>query len=168
MVKINLDPKKLGFDKIPWNKINLTKIPSRIINKIPLDKIPLNTMPLKRIGGLLNKVIPKKDVKKGEKLISYIRIYTHLVNAYDLMNVHMYDRAFDHLVIVKNLTRGSSFQGEKSYLGHIRKIAVGIIKKRRPIVRRLHKYAASDPAHSKTNLLLAQNICVIRMIKINL
>jgi len=153
-----IDYKK--FTKLPWSKINL--------NKIPLHMIQLNKIPLKRIGNLLNKLMPKKDVKHGEKILNYIRIYTRLVNAYDLLNKDSYQRAFDHLVIVKNLTREITYREENRYIENINKIVKDILKKKRSIVRRLKKYEATDPAHSKTNLLLAQNICILRIMKVSL
>lgn len=165
-INLNKIPSEI-FKNLHWNSIKLTQIPVRVLNKIPLDKIPLNTMPLKKISGLLNSVFTKRDLKKGEKFINYIKIYTHLINAYDLLNKNTYKRAFDHLVIVNNLAKEFSYKGEKSYIQHIGRISKGILKKRKSIVRRLNKYSASDPAHSKTNLLLAQNICIIRMLKIN-
>jgi hypothetical protein len=151
---------KAEVKKTPWAKLNL--------NEIPLHLIPmtLNRIPLRKVTGLLNKIIPKQERKQTEKVLSYLRIYTHLVNAYDMIDPEHCQRAFDHILIVKNLTKEVSYRGEKSYLENINQIAKDILKKRRSIVRRLNKYQASDPAHSKTNLLLAQNICVLRIMKI--
>jgi hypothetical protein len=151
---------KLGLKTFSWTNLNL--------NKLPLELIPLHRIPLKKIGLLLNKIIPQKDIKSSEKVLDYIRIYTHMVTAYDLLNKNSYQRAFDHMIIVKNLSKNVSYSSEKIYMEQILKIINDILKKKRSIIRRLNKYEASDPAHSKTNLLLAQNICILRILKVNL
>jgi hypothetical protein len=135
-------------------------------NELPLAKIPLNKIPIKKVGRLLDKLVPKKDARQGEKILSYIRIYSNLVTAYNLMNKQSYNRAFEHLKILKNLTKEASFRGEAHYIDNIRKIVLSILKKKKTIARRLNKYEASDPAHAKTNLLLAQNICILRILNI--
>jgi len=160
MAKISPYYKKLKLDKIPWDKINL--------NKIPLNLIPLHKSPIKRIGSLLNKVFTKQEKKEGEKIINYIRIYTNLVNAHTLLNKEDYARAFNYATITKNLTRDFYDSSEKHYIDRINNIVADVLRKKSTIIRRLNRYEAADPAHAKTDLLLAQNICILRIMKISL
>ncbi|MFH1641379.1 MAG: hypothetical protein ABIC04_00610 [Nanoarchaeota archaeon] len=151
---------KINFKKIPWAKLNL--------NKIPLELIPLNKIPLRKIGRLLNLVLPSKDIKNSEKILVYIRIYSRLISSYELLNKKSYKRAFEHLIILKNLTKDIPFRDEKNYIEHIQIIVKKILQNKKSIISRLKKYSASDPAHSKTNLLSAQNICILRILKVNM
>ncbi|HLC96155.1 MAG TPA: hypothetical protein VJH97_02445 [Candidatus Nanoarchaeia archaeon] len=152
----------LGLSKY----LNPAKIPWKKLNQIPLHLIPLHKIPFKKMGKLFEQLVPLKKRREREKIINYIRLYTHLVTAYNLMNPHSYNRAFDHLAIVRNFTKEISYREEQTYMENIHSIVSDITKRKARIIKRLKKYAGSDPAHAQTNLLLAQNICILRIIKI--
>jgi len=106
----------------------------------------------------------KESHKTHDKLIFYLKLYTHLISALDELK---YKRGFDRLKIVANLTRTESYPGEAHYTHYINTIAKDILSHKIRIQRIQSKDPAGDPLHAKTRLLLAQNICMIRILKLN-
>lgn len=127
----------------------------------------LDTLGFSHFKKLIDLIIPKKERRQSNIIISYIRIYTQLNNAFNLLNKENCKRAFEHLFITKNIIKQLNFQEEQHYLKRISDILNSILKNKGVIIMQIRKNEAPDPFHVKTSVLLAQNICILRILKIN-
>lgn len=127
----------------------------------------LDTLGFLHFKKLIDLIIPKKERRQSNIIISYIRIYTQLNNAFNLLNKENCKRAFEHLFITKNIIRQLNFQEEQHYLKRISHILNSILKNKGVIVTQIRMNKVPDPFHVKTSVLLAQNICILRILKIN-
>lgn len=127
----------------------------------------LDTLGFSHFKRLIDLIIPKKERRQSNIIISYIRIYTQLNNAFNLLNKENCKRAFEHLLITKNIIKQLNFQEEQHYLKRISDILNSILKNKETIIMQIRKDEVSDPFHIKTLVLLAQNICILRILKIN-
>ena len=127
----------------------------------------LDTLGFSHFKKLIDLIIPKKERRQSNIIISYIRIYTQLNNAFNLLNKENCKRAFEHLFITKNIIKQLNFQEEQHYLKRISDILNSILKNKGGIIMQIRKNKAPDPFHVKTSVLLAQNICILRILKIN-
>ena len=116
---------------------------------------------------LIDLIIPKKERRQSRIIISYIRLYTYLNNSFNLLNRNSIKHAFEYLSIAKNIISQLKFEEEKPYLRRITIILDQILKNHIAISNAIRKDETSDPFHVKTSILLAQNICILRMLKIN-
>ncbi len=112
-------------------------------------------------------LIGKRSAIDKEKFLFYFRLYNHLLNALNLMNTPYNKRAFDFIRIVAELTAKQSFKGEEHYLKYINSIARELLSMEQRIRVIVKKDPASDPLHGNTKLIIAQNICTLRILKIN-
>ena len=103
--------------------------------------------------------------KEKEKIVYYLKLYTNLLRAEFTLSTR---RGFDHLKVAINMTKEASYQGETHYLDYISSLAREIISAQKKIQSGLRKDPVSDPAYAKTKLLIAQNICIMRIMKISL
>ena len=112
------------------------------------------------------KIIPFLGSRKSEqeRMIFYIKLYTHLIIAPEELKSR---RGYDRLKVVYDLTRSASFSGESHYIKYINNIVKDILANRRRIQALISKDPVSDPFHVKTRLLTAQNICMLRILKIS-
>lgn len=129
--------------------------------------IHLDNLGFVNFKKIIDLIIPKKERRQSSIIISYIRIYTHLNNALNLLNKSTYRRAFEHLSLTRNIIRQTKFEEEKPYLKRIGRILDSIIRKEESIKLEMLKDETSDPFHIRTSMLLAQNICILRILKIN-
>ena len=113
----------------------------------------------KRISFLLN----GGKNRKQEKMAFYLKLYTNLIMAESKLNSA---RGFDHLRIVRVMTREESYQNELHYLKYVSSITSEIMSKGEIIRKILRGDPTADPLNAKTKLLMAQNICVLRILKI--
>ena len=127
----------------------------------------LDTLGFSHFKKLIDLIIPKKERRQSNIIISYIRIYTQLNNAFNLLNKENCKRAFEHLFITKNIIKQLNFQEEQHYLKRISDILNSILKNKGVIIMQIRKNESPDPFHVKTSILLAQNICILRILKIN-
>ena len=127
----------------------------------------LDTLGFSHFKKLIDLIIPKKERRQSNIIISYIRIYTQLNNAFNLLNKENCKRAFEHLFITKNIIKQLNFQEEQHYLKRISHILNSILKNKGGIIMQIRMNEAPDPFHVKTSVLLAQNICILRILKIN-
>ena len=127
----------------------------------------LDTLGFSHFKKLIDLIIPKKERRQSNIIISYIRIYTQLNNAFNLLNKENCKRAFEHLFITKNIIKQLNFQEEQRYLQRISDILNSILKNKGAIIMQIRMNKAPDPFHVKTSVLLAQNICILRILKIN-
>lgn len=111
------------------------------------------------------KVLPIINGKQKEqaKIAYYLKLYTSLMGAELNLSKR---RGFDQLRIVKNMTSHESYQGENHYISYISSIAKVILSNQKKIQKILNKDPVADPLYAKTQLLMAQNICVLRILKI--
>lgn len=126
-----------------------------------------DTLGLSHFKKLIDLIIPKKERRQSHIIISYIRIYTQLNNSFNLLNKENCRRAFEHLLITKNIIKQLDFQEERHYLRRISDILNSTLKNKEAIIKQIRKNEAPDPFHVKTSVLLAQNICILRILKIN-
>ena len=127
----------------------------------------LDTLGFSHFKKLIDLIIPKKERRQSNIIISYIRVYTHLNNAFNLLNKENCRRAFEHLLIIKNIIKQLNFQEEQHYLKRISDILNSILKNKEAIITQIRMNESPDPFHVKTSVLLAQNICILRILKIN-
>ncbi len=117
------------------------------------------------LNKLIGFIFPKKEKYLNEKMIFYIRLYTDLVRAEDAMTIERFNKMINLLKVVRNMSRESKFKEEESYLKRVREIANSIISNGSLIKSAIRKDPACDPLHAKTKLQLAQNICILRILK---
>ena len=107
--------------------------------------------------------IMKAEGKNQEKLVYYLKLYTHLITALDELKSR---RGFDRLIIVSQLTK-ESYPGESHYIKYVSSLVRSTLSNKKRILQILSKDPASDPLHAKTELLMAQNICMLRILKLS-
>ena len=127
----------------------------------------LDTLGLANFKKLIDLIIPKKERRQSRIIIDYIRIYTQLNNAFNLLNREYSRRAMEYISVARNIIRENKFEEEKPYLNRILNILNSILRNREAVISKIKKEQASDPFHIKTSVLLAQNICILRNLKIN-
>ena len=107
-------------------------------------------------------LIKQDKLRHQERIVYYLKLYTNLMAAEVKLSSR---RGFDHINIVIHMTKSESFQGEAHYLNYINSIVRDVMSNRKRIQRILSKDPAADPLNAKTQLLMAQNICVLRILK---
>ena len=117
------------------------------------------------LNKLIGSIFPKKEKYLNEKIIFYIRLYTDLIRAEDKMTLDGFNKMINLLKVVRNMSRDPKFKEEEAYLKRIREIVNSIISNGSIIKRAIRKDLACDPYHAKTKLQLAQNICILRVLK---
>lgn len=127
----------------------------------------LDSLGFANFKKLIDTILPKKERRQSEIIISYMRIYTNLNNAFNLLTQETIKRAFEHLSITKRIIKQLNFDEEKPYLKRITDILNPILKNKSSIIKKIRQEGTSDPFHIKTSVLLAQNICILRILKIN-
>ncbi len=127
----------------------------------------LDTLGFLHFKKLIDLIIPKKERRQSEIIIGYIQVYTLLNNASNLLNKDNCRRAIEHLQIAKKSIKQLKFEDERPYLQRIVNILNSILKNKKEVIKEIRKEGASDPFHIKTSLRLAQNICILRVLKIN-
>ena len=126
-----------------------------------------DTLGFSNFKRLIDSIFPKKERRQSRIIIAYIRIYTQLNNAFNLLSREECRRAFEYISFTKSIIKQSEFDEEKVYLLRVEKILNSLLKKKEAIIRSIKKENASDPSHVKTSVMLAQNICILRILKIN-
>ena len=127
--------------------------------------VPINKDIAINLNKLIKFVFPKKDKYLNEKTLFYLRLYTDLLRAETNMAEGGCNRVVYLLRIVRNMSRSTEFKEEEAYLKRIREIANEIISHISSIKRIMNKDPTGDAFHAKTKLQLAQNICILRILK---
>ena len=127
-------------------------------------------VPLKKevsisLNKLLGFVFPQKEKYKNEKNLFYLRLYSDLIRAEDRLNPEKCKTMTNILKVVRNMARTTEFKEEEAYLKRIRDIASEVISNMNKIKVQIKKDPIGDPMHAKTKLQLAQNICILRIMK---
>jgi len=120
-------------------------------------------MNISSMNRLIKYVMPNWKRKSDINILDYITMYTHLIKASELLNVVYYKKSFNHMLVIKRLALRPP-KDEEYYYQTIRSTIKTIISQEADIIKRLKDYEASDPCHAKTKLLLAQNICILRIL----
>jgi hypothetical protein len=126
----------------------------------------LDDLGFKNFKKLIDIIIPRHEREKNKIIINYVRINNHLNTAFELLNRDDCSRGFEYLLISRKILKQMKFGNEASYLKRIAKILDSLLKRKSMIISRLKKDEASDPFHVKTQVMLAQNICILRILKI--
>jgi hypothetical protein len=127
----------------------------------------LDTLGFSHFKKLINLIMPAKERRQSSIIIKYLGIYTQLNNAFNLLNKSSCRRAFEHLRIAKNMMGQDKFDEEQHYMKRISAILNSLLKNKDKIIEGIIKEEASDPFHAKTSVMLAENICILRILKIN-
>ncbi|MBI2664064.1 hypothetical protein HYX10_01840 [Candidatus Woesearchaeota archaeon] len=107
--------------------------------------------------------IMKASHREQGKLIYYLKMYTHLISALEELR---FRRGFDRLLIVAELAKESP-PGEAHYAKYVDGIVRQILAHKKQIKYILGKDYTADPLHAKTHLQMAQNICMLRILKLS-
>lgn len=111
---------------------------------------------LSDINKVFQNISKHKVAKRNKKILNYLRIYSHLLTARAFLKSKV-SRFKTHAIIAKKLTRGTEFEDERVYIERINKILSSVLS-----VKRSDEAAISA---IETKLLLAQNICILRVLK---
>jgi hypothetical protein len=112
-------------------------------------------------------LVKERSSTDKDKLLFYLRIYSHLLNAQNLMNTRVNKRSFYFLHIVATLTTKESFKGESHYLKYINGLSREVLSNKARIIKLINKDISSDPLHANTKIITAQNICMLRILKLS-
>ena len=112
-------------------------------------------------------LVKQRGSARKETLLFYLRVYNNLLNALNLMNTPLNRRSFHFLKIIVTLTSKEAFKGEAHYLSYINSITREILSSESRIRAIVGKNPASDPLHANTKLIMAQNICLLRILKLS-
>ncbi len=135
------------------------------------SQVTLDKLGFSNFKRMIDVIIPKKQRKQSMNIITYISIYTHLNNALNLLGNNGYKRAFDRLTVAKSIVKQIDDDKEKPYLKKILKTIDSMMKIKEDLLKEIKKETINneqqDPYHIRTSIMLAQNICVLRILKIN-
>ena len=127
--------------------------------------VSLNKEITVNFNKLMDFLFPKHEKYINEKILFYIRVYTDLISAQvNISKIH-YKRATNYLKVVRNMCRGHQFKEEELYIKRIYEIVNGILANIRCVRCRAKDCDVCNPAHARTKLQLAQNICILRILK---
>ena len=129
--------------------------------------------PLAReITGNLNKLLDVLRPAKGktnEKIIFYTRLYTDLIRAEENLKENGFFRLVNYLKVVRHQAKNCEFSDEEVYMKRIHSIANEILNNMDDLKKQIKQSelgdAYADPYHARTKLQLAQNICILRILK---
>jgi len=130
---------------------------------------PISREITNHLNKVVDLVLPKKEKYLNEKMIYYIRMYTDLVRAEENLSDINFNRMLNYLRVVRNMAKTSSFKEEELYFKRIHDIVNEILKGkfslRKQIKRCILGDAYCDPYSARTKMQLAQNICILRILK---
>ena len=121
---------------------------------------------LKKLNELTKFFIPA-DKKQKEKMVMYLRIYTDLIMASCYLGKPTYKRMITLLKLVKRFTKNTEFKEEQKYMQRIHEIVTSILSNIRCTYCKATDCHLCNPAHSRSKMQLAQNICILRILKIS-
>ncbi|MFH1134240.1 MAG: hypothetical protein V1735_07185 [Nanoarchaeota archaeon] len=128
----------------------------------------MNTLdPIGLLGfpNLFEKLFPQNTRKRGRKVLTYLRLHTHLITAYHLMNKEQHGRAFELLMTSLRILQRLPDEKERPAYERIKTILKKILTKKDVISQELIN-ETHDPHHVHTHIMLAQNICILRILKL--
>jgi hypothetical protein len=118
-----------------------------------------------KMNKLFNSLSSGKKEKIRAMVIDYLRAYTHLVMAAARLTPETSRRTFDHLTAASNILKG--LREEDFHAANVIEIISDIFSVRKQIERRLaHGKDYFDPLYANTKIRLAQDICILRILKL--
>ncbi len=127
--------------------------------------VPINKDISINLNKLMDFILPKQEKYVNAKIIFYIRLYTGVMRAEDNLNAKNYGRVTNLCKVVRNIAKNSAFKEEETYLKRIRDIASEVINWTKKIEKKRKKHDLSDAYAVLTKLQLAQNLCILRILK---
>lgn len=118
------------------------------------------------IKTIFNETFLKKSYLRNAKAAYYFRLYTNLNLAFGTLyfsasSKEVLRRLRQYLFVVKNLTDTVPFSDEEFYIKTVNEIVVSVLKTK----IRLDKETI---ATLKGKILIAENICIMQIFKINI
>jgi hypothetical protein len=122
-------------------------------------------MPLERFNYLCQRLWSKDERKSNEKNMHYLRIYTNLVLADKLLSKKNHLESFKYLELALQFTKDFPFPKEEHYVKNIQRLVKEVISQEKEICQRFKRAQKTEISHIKVKLQLAQNLCVLRILK---
>ncbi len=143
-------------DEFKFDLYNLTKKSLKLITTLPY--LPIKTF--------IDKISSIESRKNANRIVHYLRIYTFLNGAEVLLEKESYPRAYNRLRIIRNITKDAFDRGEERYIKLIAKSVDKIIKDQKKIVKELKTNDYNTQSEARTNIRIAKNICITRILKV--
>jgi mevalonate kinase len=119
---------------------------------------------LKAMHRLMGSVLNVEDQRRCEKILHYLRIYHDLVTGFSSLNKSTAPKTIEILRKIQRFAKEAEF--EKEHMQKISEIAQSTIEGLKHV-----NFSDIDeignPGHAKTKMLMAQNICVLRILKLS-
>jgi hypothetical protein len=147
-------------------KLSEVKLPEVKFPEVNFPEI-MDELGFQKFTKLLEAILPHGERDQRRMIINYMNIYSKVTSSFELLTKHSCQRSFEHLMIAKKVIKKIKFEEEQPYLKRILDLLNMLIRHKSKIIHQLKKDDASNPYHIKSYLLLAQNICVIRILKIS-
>ncbi len=122
-------------------------------------------MPLERFHYICQRLWSKDERKSNEKNMHYLRVYTNLVLADKLLSKKNYLESFKYLDLSLHFTKDFPFPKEEHYVQNIQRLIKEVIAQKKEIKKRFTRAKKPEISHIKVKLQLAQNLCVLRILK---
>lgn len=136
--------------------------------RIPGFALKLPVLPIallnEQFNGMIKHLKYLKNRERLELVVNYLRIYSMLSNAEILFSQRAYKRAFNRFDIIK-LIKSPDLEKEKKYFDIINKVARSILRRRKEIISYLEKGGLFNLSSVKGDIMMAKNICVLRILK---
>jgi len=114
------------------------------------------------IKSILSRMSEKEARQKKSVFIHYIKIYTSLVIAAECLNKAQHRRSISHLKMILNFIQTARISSEEAQLRRLDELISLALKDIRCPSCKSANCSSCEP-RSRTRLLLAQNVCVLRM-----
>ena len=100
----------------------------------------------------------------NEKVVYYLKLYSVFIVAENKLDA---PRGIHSLLIANSMTSQEAYDGEEHYIKYLNSIVKRILKNKETIQQILKEDPVADPLRAKSELLMAQNICVMRILKMS-
>jgi len=115
------------------------------------------------IENIVSRITNEEARQKKSVFVHYIKIYTSLVIALECLNKAQHKRSISHLKMILNFIRTAKIGSEEAQLKRIKELISLALKSIRCQKCKAGNCRSCEQAKSRTHLLLAQNICLLRM-----
>lgn len=120
-----------------------------------------------RLRKFVKRMVTLQDKRVNSKIISYIRIFSHLNTATSIWSKKKREKGLHFLRLVKNLTSDCPFREEELYYRKINEIMSNMLSESTCNICNSHSCRHVKPQRIKTKIKLAQNICILRILKVH-
>ncbi len=115
------------------------------------------------LENIVSRITKEEARQKKSVFIHYIKIYTSLVIALDCLNKAQHKRSISHLKMILNFIRTARMDSEEAQLRRVKELISLALKNVRCQGCKAGNCRSCERSKSRTHLLLAQNICLLRM-----